>query len=201
MNCGVTAHEDECLCDVRVGEPTPINFSINQVLGSEFLDDDRWSHPWDASKVADYAETLLAAYDEWRERSANPAFRDGHARRLRDRAAFQAEVRELLRSGESIVDVPAILGITFDEMWEALRHARSPFYETWGDLDWLKFESALESFPPGVFNTYQLASRLGMPRREVQLRKMVLGQLAESLYGRRQVSAAEVKKLTSANDA
>lgn len=189
VNCGTADHAADCLCDVRITEPTPINYPINKVLGSEYLTDDRWSLPWDATKIADYAEALLAAYDEYRRASAA-------AKRYvrRDRAQLLSLIQTLTKAGESMVDVPALLELTFDEMWAILRNGRPAFYEKWGDLDWLKFEAALDTFPPGVVNSFQLATALDYkPPYHYQL---TLRRLAVNLYGRRQVSFEEIRELT-----
>lgn len=183
VDCGVIAHPAACLCDVEVESPSPINFSLTQVLGSEFMTNERWSYPWDATKFADYAETLLSAYDEWRHRQTK-TWLHGHAARERtvDREELRSRIRELTTAGESMVDVPALLDMHPDEMWSVLQGGpRSPFRE-WGDLDWLRWESILRQHPRGASGYALALDWFGEPA-PAKNAAQAFARLAAELYG------------------
>lgn len=67
--CGVAGHDPECLCDVVIVTPTPINVDgvYGMWLGEQLCElRGHGSKPeWDGEQMADYFEDLLKVHDAW----------------------------------------------------------------------------------------------------------------------------------------
>lgn len=182
-------------------EGAQVRYSLTEGWGSEFMTDDHWSYPWDGAKLADYAEAILEAYDA--HRAALSAIetdpkRYGPIECAAIAAALLKKVKGLLAEGESMVDVPAMLHLTFDELWQRIHWtSRPPFYVTWDDGDWLFFEAALSTFPQGAYSWSAMGDALGLSADVRQLRREGLRRLGE-LYGLTHMPRRDFNRLLAA---
>lgn len=66
-NCGVSGHDEACLCDVVITKPTPINIRCavrDYRFGSSIVEIRGYQLPWSDSDIVDYLESLVKAHDE-----------------------------------------------------------------------------------------------------------------------------------------
>lgn len=65
--CGVRGHSDECLCDVVIVTPTPINADAvqNMWMKQELCNMKNYSQPWTDTKLVSFFEDLVYAHDSW----------------------------------------------------------------------------------------------------------------------------------------
>lgn len=134
-------HEDD-LADVVVAEVAPINFGTHEILGGEFITRQlNLGQPWSNDDFVDFLEALGVAYDNYRRLG----------RELNDSAQTTGgpnDIRVLasahLLAGESMVDVPALLEVPWDDLiWAISGGNQCAFYAVWGDIEWLKFEALI----------------------------------------------------------
>lgn len=153
--------DPECLCDVNIEEPVPYSYGFGGdadvsgadegfVHGSDILltlKDTKYGAPWTQEKLAEFGEALMAGWDAMVEQRKHGTRLPGdRLTRIRD------EVAELVQSGESMVDVPVILGLDWDTVACGITHgtsARSVWWYKWGDVEWLRWEALIEG--PGPF--------------------------------------------------
>lgn len=158
--------EDD-LSDVVIVEPVPIRYGFGPkgegegdddgfVHGSDILftmKDSPYGAPWTSQKLAQFMDALMEGWEAVHE--TRYARRDcANLDKLID------QVREVLASGESMIDVPIALSVEHDDVMHALSRSHPAFYTVWGDLDWLHFESLIEG--PGPFNATELAKEVGL---------------------------------------
>lgn len=166
MNCGTANHEEECLCDVHVTEPTPINFGLTDTWHGEAIARAMGvGVPWRSCDVADFAESLLKAYDIWArdERRGEPI--EGEVLRIK--------VCDLLQAGESMTDVATILGKPWATVIRAMTNGVPATVWAWDEHDWLSAEAVIyDSFKDHGAET--LVQMLGG-----EIHRCVVEQLAE----------------------
>ena len=158
MSCDHSVQD--CLCDVHVVNPTPIRFGFGPrgeadsgfVHGSDILFESRdYGAPWTSEKLGQFMEELMAGWEKaWEQKRATPPRSD---------LALAEGIAAAISEGNSMVDVPCILGLTMQEVMEALSCGQKAFYWGWSDLDWLHFESLLDEEPLTVMG---VARSLGM---------------------------------------
>lgn len=137
LTCGVVGHVAECLCDVILGEPTPINFGLTDVWHGEAVARAMGvGVPWTSATVAEYTASLLAAYDLWRSRGVNR----GEAI---ETEVLRHKVCDLLRAGESIVDVARMLDVDFKSMIHAMTNHVPATCWGWSEAEWLAVEAII----------------------------------------------------------
>jgi len=135
-DCGVAQHDADCMCDVQVHEPTPINFAPTEVWHGQLILslNEHLGYPWTGAKFADFYEALTFGYDCWRKH--NEAGAEQHDNLLK-----------FLRSGESIVDAPDALGLTWDQTLRLLLAEADHKSGLWHltDIEWIGLEGMLRS--------------------------------------------------------
>ena len=127
LNCGVEAHDDDCLCDVVVTSPTPImnDWVRDSWLGKEIVQLLGLSSPWTDDKIILLSETQLAVHDEWAERrrtSGSEALKAVRAMRPNKIDAEQEEeLKEILANGGTSGDLKkycdTMFGIEISRSW------------------------------------------------------------------------------------
>lgn len=68
LGCGVAGHDDTCLCDVVINEPTPIRVkdAVNEMfMGPQVCQLRGYGRPWTSETMANYFADLCRFYDEW----------------------------------------------------------------------------------------------------------------------------------------
>lgn len=68
LGCGVEGHDDTCLCDVVITEPTPIRVAdaVNEMfMGRQICDLRGYGRPWTTETMLDYFSDLCTFYDKW----------------------------------------------------------------------------------------------------------------------------------------
>lgn len=68
--CGVDMHDDECLCDVVITDPTPIvvTDAVNDMwMGAEVCKVRGYGIPWTPDTMLEYFSDLCTFYDRWSE--------------------------------------------------------------------------------------------------------------------------------------
>lgn len=150
LDCGVPAHEAECLCDVVITKPTPVNYGGHELDHAGLvMRYHELGAPWDGDKLA----VLLDGLD--RARAARDLLRD-HELDPEHLSTYTDLVKELVIQGQSMIDIPSIVGLSLRETAAALMSGQVHAAITaWNAADWLAFEAdAL-----GPFTVRELASR------------------------------------------
>jgi len=166
--CGGTGHEGDCLCDVVIGTPVPINYSFTDVRHGDIVARATGYQGGAGANLADYLEALASAVDATAHlRDFEPNWLDG----VKD---MLPQIKEHLGCGESIIDLPDILGVSFAQIVGALGGGQATMIWTWDELTWIEFEIHLQ----GDSISYQeTADRFGINHEQV-------ARLAK-LYGRK----------------
>lgn len=93
--------------------------------------------------LADFLEALAMGYDATREVAAqDDDWLEGVAH-----PTYRAAIVEQLRAGESIIDLPAILGDSFIRILAGITKAYPSILWTWGEARWAALEDQLNSAP------------------------------------------------------
>jgi hypothetical protein len=168
------------LCDVNIETPALVRYLPTQVWHSNIIaramsyDEQTASY----SQTADFLEALGKAYDATRHLvGADVVFLPGRI------DAIRAEVGKLLSEGESIIDLPEMIGESFARILAALtRGVPNPIW-MWGDLEWLQLEDILHS--ANQHSAYALADQMGLSRNQWQMTTYLI-----NLYGKSTTAAA-----------
>lgn len=162
ITCGVRGHDDDCLCDVRLGPPMPITHHFTDVWHARIVADATGYREGDGgAALADFLEALAAGYDatrqvaeqddDWLEGTQDP-----------DR---RAQIVELLQRGESIIDLPDILGDSFARIIATITRAQPSPVWAWPEVRWATFEDALQR--PRL-SLLALSKEYGLTRSQVE---------------------------------
>lgn len=164
-NCGESHHQPECLCDVVVQATTPINFGLTDTWHGEAIARAmNLGVPWSSSDVATFGEALLKAYDIWSS--------DTRRGERIETEALRIKVCDLLRAGESMVDVAHILGQSWQHVIEAMTNGVPATVWSWDEDAWRAAEAIIyDSFKTHTANA--LTTMLG------GVHHCVIEQLAE----------------------
>ena len=139
--CGVEGHGDECTCDVVITKPTETNFHFTEVWHASLVARHLGYKGGGYADLADFLEALGAAYDATRNLDNIDAdWLDG----VRG-SGLAARVREALAQGESILDLPDMLGDSFARIVATLTNCQPLSVWTWGDIEWLEWEDEMNS--------------------------------------------------------
>ena len=142
LGCGIDGHEPSCLCDVVLDGLVPINYALRDLWYADQLD---VAEPHTSADLANFADTLLSAYDTWRV--------------IADHSPREA-MHQLLSDGHSIVDMPALMGVSWDEVVAAMTHnIGEP--ARWTQADWITVESVLRDEARSM-SSRELGLRLGV---------------------------------------
>ena len=181
-NCGTPNHDADCLCDVVITAPVKVRFQFHEVLGGDVVARHLGYKPGaGGAALADYLEALAGAGDAMNRLHQFDANWDDGIVELYPRVA------ELLRSGESIIDVPNILGDSHARVIASVTRQRSIVW-AWSESRWAAFEDYLAS-KPSVLKTardwdipYDHAERIMQAygvRQQVKYRNPTMGRVAE----------------------
>jgi hypothetical protein len=99
MNCGVSTHAEECLCDVQVKEITPINHGLpDYLLGGRYLAQRlNIGTPWTSFSFATFMGAYMKGWDVFIKREENDVEESMH--KLKKLTLSQMlEVKEMLRN-------------------------------------------------------------------------------------------------------
>lgn len=155
-DCGVTTHGDDCLCDVTIGEPTPINHPLNDIWHMDvIMRIKNLSAPFSSADLADMLEALGEAYDATRQVAGLAAEQIENIEEQRN------EIAGLLQSGESIVDLPEILDVPFGRILQLLSRNRVTPWWAWDELKWIEVEGMIRD-PDGGPSSYEAERILGI---------------------------------------
>lgn len=141
VNCPVASHSTECLCDVQLPDtPTPINFGLTEVRHAEIvMKHKRLGGPWTTETAIQMMEALGAAAEATAKVAGIP-FNDARP------ASYKEAVRELIRQGHSMLDIPELLDISFLMVKLALMDGRGERKcVQWTEGEWLAFEADILS--------------------------------------------------------
>lgn len=185
--CGL--HDDDDYCDVVITEPVPIRYGFGTpraaglgdrgyVHGSDILltlKDTEYGAPWTSEKLAKFGEALLAGWDAVHELRQQKA--------TIDQIVTVRQITELLTAGHSMIDVPMLLGVEWNDVLMSLRPHNKPFWAAWDDLEWLYWESLIAG--DGPFHAASLGRALGWKRPTSSVRLATEGLL--TVYGKEYV--------------
>ena len=132
--CGLD-HAVDCLCDVHIESITPINFGTNELWHGEAVTRAmNLGVPWSSKDFADLMGALTKAHDTWVE---GKHFNNTEAHVLR------VQIIDLLRAGDSIIDVADILGCAFKQVLSALTNDTPATVWMWDEAQWLAAEALI----------------------------------------------------------
>lgn len=130
--CGVDDHDAHCLCDVIILEAVEMNFDkvLNSPIAQKIFD-----HVEPASMNAlAFLETLTSVGDVMaRAQSYDPP------------KAESAHLHAWLQGGNSIVDYPAQMGISFEETVQICTARNPAACWGWSEHEWLIVEDVLDN--------------------------------------------------------
>jgi hypothetical protein len=137
-SCG-SDHPLECLCDVKITQPTPISAELT--LGSVYADYVLRAYGTDIldspGGLLDFLEALAQAKDAITpSQHTPPTFTETR----------EAVIDYLRQPGSSLLDVEADLGLSMTVAVDALCHGRPSIMRTFDDMRWLEIEAVLENF-------------------------------------------------------
>lgn len=133
--------------------PVPIRYGAHEIEWAQHIVQSREDIcvPYTAPVFCALYEAVATAYDSWRYTERETCAERDRATQLRDQKMTKANTTELLEAGESMVDVPAILGFASYETY--LLHllgqnAQRSALSDWTDLDWLRWEAFIRKQGP-----------------------------------------------------
>lgn len=132
--------EDPLSDVVLPGDPTPIQFGLHELDFFEMVcrQNGQLGRPWDAEKL----ELLLSKLTQAAEAAAvvRKVEKDGPL------AVRRESVRELIRQGQSVVDVHHELGLNSieDTVFALCNGHPASSMAAWTEADWLAFESDIK---------------------------------------------------------
>lgn len=152
--CGTLTHAEECLCDVVVKEITPINYGLHELQHADLVIKYKGlGAPWNGAQLAQ----LLDGLDRAREAVKVAKKYQMDPNRL---STFTEPIKDLLRQGHSMVDVPDLLGITLEQAALGIMSGRRSCVTLWNEANWLAFEADVAD----GYGRELLARRNGLPQ-------------------------------------
>lgn len=140
--CKVRKHQDDCLCDVVVKEPAPINFGFTDVWHADIVAKAvGYKEGNEGAALADFLEALGSAYEATRVVAAQD---EDWLEGTHD-TAYRAKIVKLLRSGESIIDLPDVLCDSFAHIIACLTRGRPCIVWSWPEATWATLEDAMRA--------------------------------------------------------
>lgn len=135
-NCGQSAHQPECLCDVVIVQATPINYGLTDVWHGEAIARAlNVGVPWKSSDLVVFGEALLKAYDIWSRQERRGETIEGEVIRIK--------VCDLLRTGESMTDVARILHLDWKTVISAMTNGQPSTVWSWDEDQWRSAEAII----------------------------------------------------------
>lgn len=135
IDCGVESHDEHCLCDVVVKEPTPIRYGLHELDHAALvIKYKNLGAPWDGEQLA----KLLDGLDRAREAADMVRQYQLDPQKL---STYTQYIKSLVRKGQSMVDIPAIVGLSLEDTATALTSGRATRLALWNEADWLAFEA------------------------------------------------------------
>lgn len=135
-DCGDTTHDPDCLCDVIIIDPTPINYGLTDVWhGDAIARAIGVGVPWKHGDVADFGDALLKAYDIWSRPNRRGERIEGEVLRLK--------VLDLLRTGESMTVIPRLLDVPYKDIMHAMTNGVPATVWAWDEMRWLTAEAII----------------------------------------------------------
>jgi len=127
--------------DNNLWHPCPINFGLTELWNGETITRAmNLGVPWSRSDVADFGTALLKAHDMWAKGSPRGETVEGEV--------LRNKVCDLLRGGDSMVDVARILDLPWKTIARALTNNVPTPVWNWSEHDWLRVEGIIyDSFP------------------------------------------------------
>lgn len=151
-SCGVAVHDDDCLCDVNVDEPTPINFDPKTHWGVKIAVSAGYTYE-SPEELLDLLEALAKAKDAY-ENMKN--FDRTYKGTFRVSKELVRDVKDWIRSGESIIDAVE----HFREPWAHILAASTSGQpsQLWqfNEAKWAEFEDYFDEHPKP---TYRIVMR------------------------------------------
>lgn len=138
LGCGLAGHDD-CRCDVIIDTPTEVHYGFDQVWGGDVARRGLGIDPMEGgARLATFLEALGSAYDATR-RMYDPSDDDPSigAKELRPL------IGEQLQAGESIIDLPDILGRSMAAILAGVTGGNPALCWAWDDMEWLRWESRM----------------------------------------------------------
>ncbi len=134
----MNGHSAECLCDVIITTPVAVRYAFDQVWHADVVASAvGYDGESGGGQLADFLEALARGYDATRKLSGLDAdWLDGIGD-LRNR------VGALLTEGESIVDLPSVIGDSFARIVGAITQGQPNIIWSWDESTWLRLEGVL----------------------------------------------------------
>lgn len=136
--CNVLAHDEECLCDVAIGEPTVIEFDPTRFWGVRIAESAGFRWDEGPEKLLDLLEALAKAKDAAKNMASFDSMdKHGVARASK---ALHDDVVDWIGQGESIVDAPRQFKQSWGNVIAALTGGRPSELWTFSEQWWAEFE-------------------------------------------------------------
>ena len=142
--CGVVAHPDDCLCDVKVVSPVEIenNIDPDKFWGMRIALDGGHSYDTDedilslleALALAKDAVANMASFDRYDERG-----------KLRASKELKVKLKQFLRDGNSIIDAPRTFGASWGLCLASLTQGTPSALWAWDEQFWAQIEDYIIS--------------------------------------------------------
>lgn len=153
LTCGVDGHDSDCLCDVKITEPTPIRYGFA----------DCWKHAdivqratgyedgEGGAQLADFLEALARGFDAT-QRMRGEGDVDTSTEGL---STVREALSQFLQSDPeaSIVDAPEAIGESWPRIAAAVTNGKASILHTWHPDGWGMLEAALRDTPTRTANT------------------------------------------------
>lgn len=157
---GASIHPPDDLSDVIITEPITPKYAFDQVWHAGLIARATGYRGGGGKQLADFLEALAYGYDATR-RLADLDSDWTSGIRTTD---LRGRIVEQLQAGESIVDLPNILGDSFARILAALTHEQSSLVWTWSELQWIEFETYIMS--SDKHSDFELHRKFHMGRRQ-----------------------------------
>lgn len=139
IGCGEQDHDEECLCDVVITEPVRVRYHLKDTLHAGVIQRALGINKIDSpAKAGELMEALGKAYDACRRY-------DGIADEVPDMYNNRRKILGLLQAGESIIDIPKLVGLDFVDVVRVLTAGRATKLWLWDEATWAEVEDAVRS--------------------------------------------------------
>lgn len=188
--CGVVGHSESCLCDVVITTPVAVNYTFDQVQhGPVVARAVGYNGETGGAQLADFLEALAFGYDAVHRLAHLDADWLTGVNDLRDKVA------EHLQTGQSIIDLPELMGESFSRIVAAITRSQPNIIWAWDEMTWLRFESTLLASQTHAAN--RLADEFGLTWRMAETLIHLYGRQPEA--ERRADRQAQLNAILEAN--
>lgn len=100
MNCGVTEHSDDCLCDVVVHAPVSIGIkdAVDEMhMGKQLCEIRGYGRPWSTNQMLDYFTDLCTFHDRWQSEQPRPHAKNSAHQRMVELLRDRVDNKEIRR--------------------------------------------------------------------------------------------------------